>query len=152
MGPFKGDAQLLWNQFSELREPQVKSFYSFFQILSCLFLLSALFSAFSCLFIFIRSCFHSRLLYPTTYCFSSFPSYLFPFIFPLSIVAFCPKTLDWKICSSQTIFPISCMITKVEAHKIETPFSQNLTKFTKVIGVGRDLSPHYYTYLADYNR
>ena len=104
MALFKGDAQLLWNQFSELREPQVKSFYPFFQILFLLFLLLVLFSAFSCLFIFICSCFHFRLLYSTTYCFSCFPSHLFPFIFPLSIVAFCPKILVWKYVAARQSF------------------------------------------------
>ena len=127
MALFKGDAQLLWNQFSELREPQVKSFYLFSNPFPAFFTLSLVFRVllpfhfYMSLFSLSLALFYYLLLF--LFSFSPFSIYL-------SFVnrCFLPQDTRLEICSSQTIFPISCMITKVEAHIIETPLSQNLTK------------------------
>ena len=130
MALFKGDAQLLWNQFSELREPQVKSFYPFFKSFSCFFYSLSCFPrslAFSFLYVLVF----------TFACFILLPIAFLVFLLTISIYlsfvnrCFLPQDTSLEICSSQTIFPISCMIKKWKHKKLnKTLLSQNLTKIS----------------------
>ena len=139
----KGDAQLLWNQFSELREPQVESFYPFFK---------------SILAFFYSIHFHTILFSLPLALFSYLLIFLFsflPFSIHLSFFNRCFLSQDTLLGNMLQPANLSNILYDHKSGSTQiwnSIIAKSNKKFTKVVGVGRDLSPHYYTYLGDYNR
>ena len=113
----KGDIQLLWNQFSELHEPQV---FKSLLTTSATIIHQIIFNWVLLVLVFNEL----KLEMPTNY--------------ERCLFFLCAKIQFDSQCSDNRdiIFVEKC----------------NDSVFILVVGVGRDLSPHYSTYLANYNR